>query len=327
MSVYISGSLAYDRVMSFPGNFSDYILPDKIHRLNVCFPIGHIEEKRGGTAGNIAYTLALLGEKGLILASAGRDFGSYKDFLTRIGLSLEGVLQSPDELTAGAYITTDQKANQITGFHTAAMGLPCGYAFPRLDPARDLAIIAPSNPADMEAHAKIYREKGVRYIFDPGQQLTSLSPEQIRTGLEGALLLVSNDYELELICRIAALDLEGIMELAPAVITTLGEGGSRLSVRGGATALIPPARINLLADPTGAGDAYRAGLLKGLLLGLAPEDCARLGSVCASFCVEKQGTQEHYFDQAALGRRFLESYGLPLPLSFSPLFAAEAGAF
>ncbi|MDR2050227.1 MAG: carbohydrate kinase family protein [Deltaproteobacteria bacterium] len=320
MSVYISGSLAYDRVMSFPGNFSDYILPDKIHMLNVCFPIGHIEEKRGGTAGNIAYTLALLGEKGLILASAGRDFGSYKDFLIRIGLSLEGIFQTPDEPTAGAYITTDKKSNQITGFHPAAMNIPCGYSFPLLDPDLDLAIIAPSNPADMEAHAVIYRERRVRYIFDPGQQLASMTPEQIRIGLQGALMLVSNDYELELICRLTGLEPADILKLTPTIITTLGEKGSRLTARDGATSLIPPARIKRLGDPTGAGDAYRAGLLKGLLLGLSMEDCALLGSACASFCVEKQGTQEHYFDEASLGQRLQESYGRSLPLRFSPLF-------
>lgn len=324
MAIYISGSLAYDRVMTFPGVFSDYILPDKIHMLNVAFPIKGIEEKRGGTAGNIAYNLALLGEKPVILASAGRDFGSYKEFLARLGLSLAGVRQLPDELTAGAYITTDQRSNQITGFHLAAMGTPCGYAFPCLDPERDIAIIAPTNVLDMEGHARLYHEKGTRYIFDPGQQIADLGAERLISGIRGAMMLVSNDYELELILRLTDLSLDKLLELSPVVITTMGGQGSRLTRRGGGEAHIAPAgSIKEPLDPTGAGDAYRAGLLKALLYGLGLEDAMRLGSACASFCVEKHGTQEHFFDGKALRIRLKEAYGLDLPLDMEPLEGAR----
>lgn len=319
MAIYVSGSIAYDRVMSFPGTFGEYILPDKIHMLNVCFPIGHMDEKRGGTGGNIAYNLALLGEESLILTSVGRDFGSYKEFLEEIGLPLDGINQVPEEFTAGAYITTDKQANQITGFHMAAMSVPCGYSFPNLDTKKDIGIIAPANIDDMEGHAKFYKKNNARYIFDPGQQITILRPEQLHTGISGAMALVSNDYELQLICEILSLNLEGLLVLTPVVITTLGGEGSRINYANGKVTEIPACRINRLEDPTGAGDAYRAGLLKGIYSGLGLEDSARLGSACAAFCVEQYGTQEHYYDAETLGQRYEEAYACKLPVNITTL--------
>lgn len=319
MAIYVTGSLAYDRVMTFPGSFSDYILPDKIHMLNVSFAVDHMDEKRGGTGGNIAYNLALLGETSRILASAGRDFGSYREFLESSGMPVDGINVLPGEFTAGAYITADKNSNQITGFHAAAMSVPCAYGFPDLDPANDIAIIAPTCPDDMEGHARLYAERGVRFIFDPGQQIPRLTPEQLVTGITGAYALVSNDYELEMICKLTGLGLEQILERTPVVITTLGGKGSRISWRGGRHADIGVARINDLKDPTGAGDSYRAGLIKGILHGMSLEDAAALGAVCASFCVEKFGTQEHYYDEAAVNQRLGEAFGLKLPVSFKSL--------
>lgn len=305
--------------MTFPGSFSDYILPDKIHMLNVSFAVDHMDEKRGGTGGNIAYNLALLGEASHILASVGRDFGSYRGYLEDAGLPLDGINILPAEFTAGAYITADKNSNQITGFHAAAMSRPCGYAFPRLDPKKDIGIIAPSCPADMEAHARLYARQGVRFIFDPGQQITALTPEQLKIGITGAYALVSNDYELEMICKLTGLTLEQILELTPVVITTLGGKGSRISRRGGANSEVGIVPVGDLKDPTGAGDSYRAGLIKGILHGLSLEDSAALGAACASFCVEKYGTQEHYYDEAALGKRLQDAFGLKLPFRVTPL--------
>ena len=319
MAIYISGSLAYDRVMNFPGTFGDYIIPEKIHMLNVCFPIEKLEEKRGGTGGNIAYNLALLGEQPIILATAGKDFGSYKSFLERIGVNLEGVRALPDEYTPGAYITTDLQANQITGFHAAAMNFPCAYTFPRLNPQNDIAIIAPSNPEDMEKHARLYHERGVRFIFDPGQQLTSLTREALIAGITGALLLISNDYELDLFMQISGLDLDGILRMTPTVITTLGEKGSRIRRRDGSTSLTPALPIRKLENPTGAGDAYRAGLVKGIIQGWELEQSCLLGAACAAFCVERYSTQEHYFDASSLRQRIKDGAGTALPIEFASL--------
>jgi adenosine kinase len=305
--------------MNFSGIFSDYIIPDKIHMLNVCFPIEHLEEKRGGTGGNIAYNLALLGEKCTILTTVGKDFGSYKKQLEQLGINLDGIREVQDEFTAGAYITTDKQANQIVAFHAAAMNYGCEYKFTGLDPKKDLAIIAPTNKEDMVRHARLYTEKKLRYIFDPGQQTTALTGEDLLAGIRGAMLLISNDYELELIKQLTKLTLEQLLDLTPIIITTLGEKGSKITRRNGQVSLIPPMPITRLENPTGAGDSYRAGLIKGILSGLTLEQSATVGSACSAFCVEKYGTQEHYYDQELLEQKYKTVTGEKLPLRFTPL--------
>lgn len=322
MAIYITGSLAYDRVMNFSGSFSDFIIPEKINRINVTFPIGHIEEKRGGTGGNIAYNLALLGETSRILTCVGRDFASYARFLEKIGVDSSGIRVVPEELTAGAYITTDRHANHITGFHGAAMNVACEYEFPPLDPDADIAILSPTNQDDLARHAEVYRQNGVRFIFDPGQQLTSFTREGLRACLDGAMLLVTNDYELELLMQIGELDLEAVLGLTPTIITTYGEKGSRILRREGSSrreSQVPAMRISHMENPTGAGDAYRAGLIKGTLAGLPLEEACLVGSACAAFCVEHYSTQEHFYDERSLGRRLLDSAGWRLPFGFSGL--------
>ena len=175
MSIYVAGSLAFDRIMSFNGAFADHILADKLHILNVSFLIDGLVEKRGGCAGNIAYTLALMGEKPLILATAGKNFSEYGAFLESKGISLEGVRVMKDEFTASCTLITDKNNNQINGFHPAAMGFPCEYAFPHPDASADWGIVSPGNLDDMKALPRLFREKGIRYIYDPGQQIPALS--------------------------------------------------------------------------------------------------------------------------------------------------------
>ena len=171
MQIFVSGSLAYDRIMDFPGRFADHILPEKIHILNVCFMVNGLTERFGGTAGNIAYNLALLGEKPVILATAGKDFGPYREWLTKLGLPLDGIKEIPEEFTAGAYITTDLSDNQITGFNPGAMKHRSEYKFDGVDPAAALAIVAPGSLEDMLAYTRAYKARGVPYIFDPGQSI------------------------------------------------------------------------------------------------------------------------------------------------------------
>ena len=293
MSIYISGSIAYDRIMNFPGKFSDHILPEKIHILNVCFLIDRLEEKRGGTAGNIAYSLALLGQKPLILSSVGKDFDRYEEMLNELGLPLDGINRVPETFTAGAYITTDQSDNQITGFNPAAMSTPCGYDFPNANAACDIAIVSPGNLDDMIDLPARYRELGIRFIFDPGQQITALTGDRMLEAIAGSHMLVTNDYELEMIMKATGKSKAELLTLTDYIITTLGEKGSRID--NGAPVLVPSVKADRVVDPTGAGDAYRAGLLKGLVDGLDVVASARLGATCASFCVEEYGTQEHRF--------------------------------
>lgn len=308
MHIYVSGSLAYDRIMDFPGRFSDHILPDKIHILNVCFTVNGLAEKFGGTAGNIAYNLSLLGEKPEILATAGKDFERYERWLERLGLPLHGIRVIPEEFTAGAYITTDKADNQITGFNPGAMKHPSRYEFDGVGGNEAIAIISPGNIEDMLAYSRLFKEKGLAYIFDPGQTITALTGGQLTEMMTGAALLISNDYELEMIMKPTGLDRSGILERAGGLITTLGEKGALLATAAGEIRIpaVPAAKV---ADPTGAGDAFRAGLLKGLVTGRHLEAAARMGAVCASFAVECLGTQEHAFTLEGFWERCRASFG------------------
>ncbi len=201
MAIYVSGSLAFDRIMTFPGNFQDHILMDKLHMINVSFMVDGMDERRGGCAGNIAYSLALLGEKPVIVAAAGRDFESYALTLSAHGLPLDGIRRADEVFTALCYITTDMNSNQITGFYPGAMALPAEYDFPGLDARQDLAIVSPGNVEDMRRLPRLYREKGVPYIFDPGQQLPVLTSQELLEAIEGSLACITNDYELNMICK------------------------------------------------------------------------------------------------------------------------------
>lgn len=312
MSVYVSGSLAFDRIMTFPGNFQDHIMMDKLHMINVSFMVDGMDERRGGCAGNIAYSLSLLGEKPIIVAAAGRDFAPYAEVLDKLGLPLDGIRRAEDIFTALCYITTDMNSNQITGFYPGAMSLPADYAFPELDPEHDLAIVSPGNVEDMRRLPAFYKEKGIPYIYDPGQQLPVLSGQDLLAAIEGSLACITNDYELNMICKATGKSEDELLGRTLWLVTTLGAEGALVRGADGTEARIAPAPPATVADPTGAGDAQRAGLIKGLMHGLSMPDAARLGSVSASFALEKMGTQEHAYTPALFRERYETVFG-PLP--------------
>src|SRR3990172_5148579 len=296
MTILVSGSLAYDRIMDFQGRFSDHILPEKIHVLNVSFTVNGLQEKFGGTAGNIAYGLSLLGEKPVILATIGRDYHRYFDWLAKNNISCDGIRIIDEELTAGAYITTDQADNQITGFNPGAMKFACPCDISKFSAKDTIAIIAPGNLEDMMNYSAAYKSKGIDYIFDPGQSLPMWNSADLIKCIDGSRITISNDYELDLTITKTGLDKKKLLKRTGAVITTLGEFGSRISTPDSEIE-IPVARPKGVIDPTGAGDAYRAGLLKGLSQGLNIKQSAEMGSACASFAVETYGTQEYHFSQ------------------------------
>jgi adenosine kinase len=308
MNIFISGSMAYDRIMDFPGKFSDHILPDKIHILNVCFTVNGMVEKFGGTAGNIAYSLSLLNEQPLILATIGKDYHSYFEWLKKNHIALDGIRIIKEEFTAGAYITTDQADNQITGFNPGAMKYPSGYSFEDIDHRNAVAIIAPGNLQDMIAYATAYKKRGIDFICDPGQSLTAWEGKALTEWIDGSILLISNDYELELIMKITGMDKQGLLGLTKTIVTTLGEKGSRISMAGD-DMCVPAAEIHEVVDPTGAGDAFRAGLIKGLVTGKGIATAAKIGSVAAAFAVEKYGTQEHHYSFEDFLKRFQSNFG------------------
>lgn len=306
MNIYISGSLAYDRIMDFPGKFADHILPEKLHILNVCFTVNGMVEKFGGTAGNIAYSLSLLGEKPIILATIGKDYERYFDWLKKHHIPLEGIRIVDEEFTAGAYITTDRADNQITGFDPGAMKHRSQFALDSTGQA--LCLIAPGNLRDMEEYAGICKEKGIKYICDPGQSLTGWEGKALARWIDGSMILISNDYELELIMKTTGIGKKGLLGLTEKIITTLGEKGSVLSMDGD-DIRIPAVEIRNVVDPTGAGDAFRAGLIKGLALGKDMVAALKMGSVAAAYAVEKYGTQEHHYSYEEFIERLKTAYG------------------
>lgn len=288
--------------MDFPGYFAEHILPEKIHVLNVSFQVNGIREKFGGTAGNIAYALALMGEQPVIAATVGHDHQNYLGWLKRNGISTQAIKPIDSEQTACAYITTDRADNQITGFHAGAMKHQCPLDFDRLDPKDTIVTVSPGNLDDMREYPASCRARGINYIFDPGQSLPMWQGKDLAEAINGAGILICNDYEFELIMDKTGLGKAALLELAPTLIVTKGGEGSIISMAEGEIGIpaFPPEKV---VDPTGAGDAYRGGLLSGLAHGKSIQESAIMGSVCASFCVECYGTQEYRFTKEEFEER------------------------
>ena len=307
--VYIVGSIAYDRIMNFAGRFGDHILPDKVHMLNVAFTVDSMVEYIGGTAGNIAYALAKLGERPVILASIGSDRERYFAWLAEHGIDTESITVSDDEFTASAYITTDLADNQITAFNPGAMKQPCRIEIDAASSDGAIGIAGASNLDDMERGRAAFLEHGMRYIFDPGQSLPMWSDDALAAMIEGAEVLIANDYEVEMIMSRTGMDRNRLLDRCGAVITTRGEHGSTVTTRDGEAELPAVALDAPPSDPTGAGDAYRGGLIKGMLEGRGLVESAKLGTVVASFAVEVQGTQSYDFTPVQFEERYRRTFG------------------
>lgn len=305
-NILVSGSLVYDRIMNFPGKFSDHILPDKIHILNVSFAIDGLTESFGGTAGNIAYNLSLLDLRPKILGLAGSDFLKYKKWLNKQKIDISEVREVKNKLTASAYIITDKADNQITGFYQGSMD--CKYCqvankFKNVI----LAIIAPELKQRMIEYARIYKKLKIPYIFDPGQQITSIAGRELKLAITGSKVLIGNDYEIQLIQNKTGLSLDKLKKITEILVITKGAKGSEIYYQN-KKIKIPPARPINTKDPTGAGDAYRAGLIKGLVEGWSLEKCGRLAGLVAVYTVEKHGTQTHKFSRPVLQKRYYKNF-------------------
>lgn len=309
--VLVSGSLAFDQIMDFPGKFQDHILPDKLHMINISFLVEERRVQRGGCAANIAYGLALLEERARVVGAGGNDFGDYLAYLRDLGIDTGGIRTFDDEPTAACFITTDRADNQIVGFHPGAMART--REIPLLDAAaRDsfsYAIVAPNDPEAMVRHAREAKELGVPLLFDPSFQVTDLDADALREAADGAEVVLLNDYEHAVFQEKTGLSDRELLELARVWVVTLGEEGSRILARGGERIEVPAAPAREVRDPTGAGDAYRAGFLAGLLRGLDLATCGRMGSVSAVHAVECYGTQAHHFTPESFARRYREAFG------------------
>lgn len=309
-TILVTGSLAYDYIMDFPGHFKDHILADKLHCINISFLVDKLKKQRGGCAANIAYTLALLGERPRIVAAAGRDFSEYAAWLRDQGVDVGGILTVEDEVTATCFITTDKADNQITGFYVGAMPrardidlIASGGKQPQI------CIIAPDDPDAMLRHAREAREAKIPVVYDPSFQVTAMDGERLWQGAIQAKALVLNDYEYAVFCEKTGKTTQQILEEVELLVVTLGEKGSQIRTGGERVIDIPAARISGVVDPTGAGDAYRGGFVAGLVRGLPLEICGRLGSIASAYAVERYGTQNHAYSREEFLQRYEENFG------------------
>jgi len=317
MQLIITGSLAYDHIMVFQDKFKKHILPDKIHMLNVAFNVENLQKELGGTAGNIAYTLNLMAEKSCIVGTVGKDFTEYQKKLKKLDLSRDHIKILAEKFTAQCFITTDRDDNQITAFHGGAMFEAHQKKLDRgVVNKSDLVIISPNGIQAMIEHAEFCRNHNIKYIFDPGQSIPAFSGDELQKCIKGAEFLVVNDYEWQMVQDKTNIARENVFDFTKHLIITLGEEGSLLCSKDNAFK-IQAAKPKQILDPTGCGDAYRAGLLFALKRGEKIEKCGKVASVSASFAIEQHGTQNHKFTLQDFSARYKETYGEELNHYFS----------
>jgi adenosine kinase len=307
MKIVVTGSIAFDYLMSFPGKFTEHFLPEHMQRVSLSFLVDSMDKRRGGCAPNIAYTLALLGERPLLMATAGEDFGDYRQWLESAGIDTSLTRQIDGKFCASFFCSTDVENNQIASFYTGAMADAGQLSFRAV---RDcgLAIVAPNDPGAMVQYAEECRTLGIPFIFDPGQQCARMSGDELRDGVSGAAIVIVNDYELELLQKKTGLDQRAMLDQARALIVTRGEQGSSV--------ITPERRVDVpavaprrIVDPTGVGDAYRGGLMKGIAMGAPLEIGARIGSVAAAYALEHLGGLSHAYTWDEFNRRYQAHFG------------------
>ena len=337
MNVLVTGSLGYDYIMDFPGRFSDRIMPDKIHKISLSFLVDKLSKQFGGTAGNIAYTLKLLGIEPEILATAGNDFSLYEAHLKKNRISLHSVVKHKDVGTSSYFVVSDQDDSQIGSFYIGAMKYAKELSIKKVGPfeakkvrpLQGFVVIAPNDPTAMKQFVKECRSFNSQYLYDPAFQIATFTSDELREGIEGAKILIGNDYEIDLIQDKLDISHEELLVMGPIVITTLGAKGSLIETRK-ESIHIKPAKPKNTSDPTGAGDAFRAGFLAGYLRvlnsrpgleagrpGLSGDElqiCGQMGSVAAAYTVEKYGTQTHTFTKEEFCMRYEENFGSKLSL-------------
>lgn len=308
MNIIITGSIAFDYIMSFPGHFLDHIRPDRLNKISVSFLVDTMKKQRGGCATNIAYTLALLGERPRVMATVGEDFAEYRAWLERCGVDTSLIRAMPGEFTASFFVNTDLDQNQIATFYAGAMLRARELSFRDVEGPVDLAVISPNDPVAMERYVEECKALSIPYLYDPSQQVARVDGETLRKGFEGADMLIVNDYEFELIKEKTGMRDEDIRAAVKrALIVTQGPEGSLIWAEEPLhVPVVPPMRIE---DPTGVGDAYRAGLLKGLSLGLPWEVCGRIGALAATYVLEQMGPQSHHYTMDEFVIRYREHFG------------------
>ena len=307
MKIVVTGSIAFDYLMFFPGKFTDHLLPDHLDTVNLSFLVDSMKRQRGGNAPNIGYTLGLLHGNPTVMATAGQDFGEYRTWLEKHGVNTSGIVEIEEEYCASFFVSTDENQNQIASFYTGAMAYANRLTFAQYAPDADLVIISPNDPAAMRNYVLECKQLGIAYIYDPSQQTVRLSAEDLREGVAGCRLLTTNEYEFNLIQEKTGLDKEDILQLAGGLLVTRGKQGSTIFVDGHAYE-IPAVTPMGVTEPTGAGDAFRGGLMRGIQLGLPWDVSGRMGALAATYVLENFGTQSHRFTPAEFVARYRQSF-------------------
>ncbi len=307
MDILVSGSMAYDRIMKFGGRFRDHILADQLDNINISFGVDSLTEHIGGTAGNIAYSLSLLGEKPRILASMGRDYHRYFAWLMTCGIGTDDIRVVDDELTAGAYITTDIDSNQFTGFNPGAMKHQAGFSYEGITASDTIAIVGPGNLEDMMEFTAKNHELGIYGIFDPGQSLPIWEAESLSRCIGQSGVLICNEYELGMISNSTGLSTGDLAGMVEHLVVTLGAEGAEFRSNG-ATERVPVVPTDSAIDPTGAGDAFRGGLIKGLASGVGIKRAVQMGAVCGYYAVQVEGTQNYRYSFEEFESKLREAF-------------------
>jgi adenosine kinase len=307
MSIVCTGSIAYDYLMSFPGYFRDHILLDRLETISLSFLVDSMVRQRGGTAPNIAYTLALLGERPNLMGTVGEDFSEYRVWLESKGVDTSCVQVVPGVYTASFFANTDRSNAQISSFYAGAMSFANQQSVLSLDARPDLVIISPNDPKAMDRFVVECRDAGIPYLYDPGQQVVRSDPSELRRGAESAHSLFVNEYEFELLQKHTGLTEKEMVDRLKLLVVTLGERGARIYADG-QQYLVPVVPPLQMLDPTGVGDAYRGGFVRGMRLGLSWEICGQMGVLAATYCLETRGPQEHSYTPADFIARFRQYF-------------------
>lgn len=327
MSIVLTGSIAYDYLMRFPGRFSEHLLADQLHQVSVSFLVDDMTKHWGGVAANIAYTMALLELRPKLMGTVGRDFADYRTWLENAGVDTSTVRQIDSVFTASFFANTDVDNNQIASFYTGAMSFARDYTIAEALPTKpDMVMISPNDPQAMINLAEECRQRDIRFIYDPSQQVPRLTGEELLQGLTGATMMVINAYEAEIICRKTNMTVDELRRQLDILVITRGSKGSTI-YQGDEAVDVPVFPVTDIKDPTGSGDAYRAGLIRGIVSGWPLKLSGQVGSLCAAYVLEHVGTQNHRFTPAEFAARFrtvFDDDGLLDSLLVAP--AAQASA-
>jgi len=308
MNIIITGSVAYDYLMTFPGLFRENIIPDKLEHISLSFLVDSMVKRRGGIAPNIAYTLALLGGKPRVMATVGQDFVEYRAHLEKVGVDTSLMKVIPNEFTASFFCNTDQSNAQIASFYPGAMDHASQLSFYDLDQKPDWVVISPNAPDAMVKYPEECLALGIPYLYDPSQQIPRMTGEELLKGVEGASALMVNDYEFEMIKKSTGMDQADMISGLRFMVVTRGEDGASIYVDG-EEIQVPVVTPEEIVDPTGVGDAFRGGFLTGLSHKLSWETCGKIGALAATYCLEHEGPQEHRYNVQEFAARFQDHFG------------------